>query len=185
MRRSVRAKPRSHSAATTLATCLLAISLVAGVGASLRPPRRCSGASARASSASAGKLRSALLCLVNHKRAANGLGSIKLDRRMQRAATRHARDMVRNHYFAHQRSGGPDLTERLRRARWHGSAWGETIAYGCGRAGTPRATVRTWMRSPPHRAILLSGRYRHGGIGVTESAPCGRGSMWVLDLGRR
>jgi uncharacterized protein YkwD len=184
MLRSVRAKPRSHSAATTLATCLLALSLVAA-SAQSAAASSCSGASARASSASAGKLRSALLCLVNRKRAANGLGSIKLDRRMQRAATRHARDMVRSHYFAHRRPGGPDLTERLRRARWHGSAWGETIAYGCGRAGTPRATVRTWMRSPSHRAILLSSTYRHGGIGVAESAPCGSGAMWVLDLGRR
>ena len=184
MLRSVHAKPTSQSAATTLATCLLAVSLTAAPAESAAAAS-CSGASARASSASPAKLRSALLCLVNRKRSANGLGSLELDRRMQRAATRHARHMVRHHYFAHQRSGGPDLTERLRRAGWHGSAWGETIAYGCGAAGTPRATVRTWMNSPSHRAILLSGTYRHGGMGVTESAPCGSGSMWVLDLGRK
>jgi uncharacterized protein YkwD len=104
---------------------------------------------------------------------------------MQKAATRHARDMVRNHFFAHQRPGGPDLRERLSRAGWRGHAWGETIAYGCGSLGTPRSTLRMWLNSPPHRAILLSGAYRTGGLGVTASAPCGSGSMWVLDVGRK
>jgi uncharacterized protein YkwD len=184
MLRSVHAKPRSQSAATMLATCLLALSLTAA-SAESAAASSCSGASARASSASPGKLRSALLCLVNRKRSANGLGSLELDRKLQKAATRHARDMVRHNYFAHQRAGGPGLAERLRRAGWHGSAWSETIAYGCGSSGTPRATVRTWMRSPSHRAILLSGTYSHGGMGVTDSAPCGSGSMWVLDLGRK
>jgi uncharacterized protein YkwD len=145
----------------------------------------CSGGAARASKASPKKLRSALQCLVNRKRAAHGLGALRLDRRIQRAAGRHARDMVRNDYFAHQRSGGPDLTARLRRAGWKGSAWGENIAYGCGSRGTPRATLRAWMNSSSHRHILLSGKYGLAGFGVTDSAPCGAGAMWVMDVGRR
>jgi uncharacterized protein YkwD len=144
----------------------------------------CRGAAARASSASAKKLRSAMLCLVNHKRAAHGLGALTVDRRIQRAAGRHARDMVRYDYFDHQRAGGPDLTARLDRAGWHGSAWGETLAYGCGSIGTPRTTVRNWMNSPPHKEILLSEKYRRAGLGVTDSAPCGEGAMWVMDVGR-
>jgi uncharacterized protein YkwD len=184
MLRSVHAKRGSHSAATALSACLLALSLSAA-SADSAAASSCSGASARAASASPGKLRSALLCLVNHKREASGLRAFKFDRKLAKAAGRHARDMVRHHFFDHQRPGGPDLTERLRRAGWHGHAWGETIAYGCGSMGTPRATLRMWMHSPPHRAILLSGSYRNGGLGVTESAPCGNGSMWVLDVGRK
>jgi uncharacterized protein YkwD len=145
----------------------------------------CPGASANAASANAGKLRSALLCVVNRKRAAHGLGPLKVDRRIQRAATRHARDMQRHHYFAHQRPGGPDLSSRLSRAGWHGRAAGETIAYGCGPLASPRATLRAWMNSPPHKAIILSGTYRHGGVGVVGRAPCGAGGMWVLDVGRK
>jgi uncharacterized protein YkwD len=183
MLRSVHAKRGSQSAATALTACLLAVSISA-VGAE-SAVAGCSGAGAKASSASPGKLRSALLCVVNRKRAASGLRALKADRKLQKAAGRHARDMVRHNYFAHQRAGGPDLTARLRRAGWNGTAWGETIAYGCGSSGTPRATLRMWMNSPPHRAITLSGTYGHGGIGVTESAPCGRGSMWVLDVGRK
>jgi uncharacterized protein YkwD len=180
MLRSVQAKRVSQSAATV---CLLMLALFAATAGSAAAAS-CSGASARATSASPGTLRSALLCLVNHKREASGLRALTPDRRLQKAATRHARDMVRHHFFAHQRPGGPDLLARLRRAHWHGDAWGETIAYGCGAAGTPRATLRMWMHSPPHRAILLSGTFRAGGVGVTGSALCGTGSMWVLDVGR-
>jgi uncharacterized protein YkwD len=145
----------------------------------------CQGAGAQASSASPRKLRSALLCLVNRKRAANGLGALMADRKIQRAAGRHARDMARHNYFAHQRAGGPDLTTRLERAGWRGSAWGETIAYGCGSTGTPRATLRSWMNSPPHKDVLLSSKYDRAGVGVTASAPCGDGGLWVVDVGRK
>lgn len=145
----------------------------------------CPGATANAASANAGKLRSALMCVVNRKRAASGLAALKVDRRIQRAATRHARDMQKHNYFAHQRAGGPDLTSRLHRAGWYGKAWGETIAYGCGPLASPKATLRAWMNSPPHRAIILSGTYRDGGVGVVDSAPCGSGGMWVLDVGRK
>ena len=184
MLRSVHAKRGSQPAATALVACLLVLSAFAA-SAESAAASSCSGAGAQASSASPGKLRSALLCLVNHKRTANGLRALKVDRKLQKAATRHARDMVRNNYFAHQRPGGPDLTARLHRAGWHGHSWGETIAYGCGFSGSPRATLRMWMHSPLHKAIILSGSYGHGGLGVTESAPCGDGSMWVLDVGRK
>ncbi|MGH2948462.1 MAG: CAP domain-containing protein, partial [Solirubrobacteraceae bacterium] len=74
--------------------------------------------------------RAAVLCLVNRERTQHGLGPLERDRRLARAARRHARDMVRHGYFAHQRSGGPDLGARLRRAGWRGTASGEAIAYG-------------------------------------------------------
>jgi uncharacterized protein YkwD len=162
--------------------------LTAAVAVAAESPAQaagCPGASANAASTSAGKLRSALLCVVNRKRAASGLAPLKADRRIQRAAGRHARDMDRHNYFAHQRAGGPDLSTRLHRAGYHGSAYGETIAYGCGPLGSPKATLRAWMNSPPHRAIILSSTYRHGGVGVVSSTPCGRGGMWVLDVGRK
>ena len=146
----------------------------------------CPGARADVSQASADTLRSALLCLVNRKRAAEGLGALRRDRKLQRAAGRHARDMVRHDYFAHQRAGGPDLGERLDRAGWSGRAWGETIAYGCGSSGTPKATLRSWLNSPPHRAIVLSGEFGRGGLGVGSEALCGAGgATWVMNVGRK
>jgi uncharacterized protein YkwD len=184
---AVSRRPRSTLAA--LGACAIAAMLAPASAPVVAPEEAfagCPGARANVAKAPPRKLRSALLCLVNRKRASEGLKRLKLDRKLQRAAGRHARDMVRHDYFAHQREGGPDLGERLDRAGWNGSAWGETIAYGCGSSGSPRATLRSWLDSPPHRAIVLAGSYRRGGLGVGSGALCGeRGATWVLDVGRR
>jgi uncharacterized protein YkwD len=137
-------------------------------------------AAAPAGCAGANEART-LLCLVNAERRGAGLAPLRRDRRIARAARRHARDMVRRDFFAHQRAGGPDLGARLARAGWRGSAWGEAIAYGCGASGAPRAVVRSWLASPPHRAILLGAGYRRAGVGAAGKT-C---ATWVLDTGRR
>jgi uncharacterized protein YkwD len=92
--------------------------------------------------------------------------------------------MVRRRYFAHQRAGGPSLSRRLKRAGWRGRAAGEAIAYGCGTSATPLATLRMWLNSPPHRAILLGGGWSAAGVGMSRRAPvtsCSGGGTWVLD----
>jgi uncharacterized protein YkwD len=159
----------------------LTLAAALGVTVALAP-----ASEAESSARCGGKPRAALMCRVNAERAAHGLRALRWDRRLSRAATRHARDMARRGYFAHQRSGGPDLGARLARAGWSGKAWGETIAYGCGGAGSPRATVRAWMASPGHRAVILSGAYGRAGVGFARRAPVGCGGRtWVLDVGRR
>jgi uncharacterized protein YkwD len=168
-----------------LSTAALMTVMLVGLTSASSASAGCRGAGANAASASPGTLRAAMLCLVNRKRAAHGVAPLKIDRRIQKAAGRHARDMWRRNYFAHQRPGGPSLETRLRKAGWRGHAWGENIAYGCGGSGTPRGTVKMWMDSPPHRSLMLSSTYRNGGVGVTNGAPCGSGSMWVLDVGRK
>jgi uncharacterized protein YkwD len=141
----------------------------------------CAGARSARSKAAR---RRAIGCLVNRARGASGLRGFRSSRPLAVAARRHARDMVRARYFAHQRAGGPSLSQRARRAGWRGRRIGEAIAYGCGSAGTPTAIVRMWLNSPPHRAILLSGSLRRAGIGVAKRAPVrcgGRGGTFVLD----
>jgi uncharacterized protein YkwD len=128
--------------------------------------------------------RRAVACLVNKARAVTGLRGFRSSAVLARAAKRHARDMVRARYFAHQRAGGPSLTRRARRAGWRGRSIGEAIAYGCGSAGAPASIVRSWLNSPPHRAILLSQGLGRVGIGVVGRAPVscgGRGATFVLD----
>jgi uncharacterized protein YkwD len=128
--------------------------------------------------------RAAVACLVNNARTAAGLRGFRGSRALARAATRHAHDMARARYFAHQRAGGPSLSQRARRAGWRGRSIGEAIAYGCGSLGTPAAIVSSWLNSPPHRAILLSGSLRRVGVGVAGRPPVacgGRGGTFVLD----
>jgi uncharacterized protein YkwD len=146
---------------------------------------RCAGADAQPSTLTPAAARATLLCAVNAARAASGLGALHADRRLRRAAGRHAHDMVRNHYFAHQRAGGPSLAQRLERAGWRGHGAGEAIAWGCGAPAGAGATVRAWLLSPPHRAIMLAGGFSRAGVGVARQAPaaCGPGATWVLDAG--
>ena len=140
---------------------------------------RCRGAGARR--ASAAVMRRALLCLVNHTRASAGLSPFRAERHLARAASRHAADMGRRNYFAHVSPAGKSPLARARAAGWRGSV-GEVIAWGCGPLASARATLRAWLNSPPHRAIVLGGG-RAAGVGVKRLAGCGGRAYWVMDVG--
>lgn len=63
---------------------------------------------------------------------------------------------------------------------------GETLAWGSGPRGAPRAIVAAWLRSPPHRAVLLSRRYREIGLAAVPGSPRGRSNAaatYAADLG--
>jgi uncharacterized protein YkwD len=141
----------------------------------------CPGAGARPGHASAPRMRWALLCLVNQQRAHHGRRPLVADRRLMRAAGLHATDMARHNYFSHFSPSGSSPMQRARAAGWRGGV-GEAIAWGCGSLSTPRATVRAWMASPPHRAILL-GRAHRVGVGYKGTRGCGGHDYWVLDAG--
>lgn len=129
-------------------------------------------------------------CEVNAIRRANGRPMLKTSLRLRLAARRHARDMIRRRYFAHVSPDGVSVEERVRRAGFmRGSrSWGlgEDIAWGTGSRGSPQAIVASWMRSPPHRAVILNPLYREGGAGIARGTPKGSpGVTYVMDLGFR
>jgi uncharacterized protein YkwD len=145
----------------------------------------CAAAVAEPGTRSRAALRAALRCAVNAERTAQGLATLRADRHLNRAARRHARDMVRRHYFAHERAGWT-LADRLAAAGWTGRTAAEAIAWGCGGRGSALATLRAWLESPGHRAIVLGG-YARVGIGLALGTPtsdrCGAAGTWVLDVG--
>jgi uncharacterized protein YkwD len=152
--------------AATLAVAVLAVAVL------LPGPAHAACANANAAPGSSGdrELRRAVRCIVNEERVRRGLRPVRAQRSLGEAARGHARDMVRRGYFAHEREGST-LRSRLRDAGWDGHSAGETIAYGCGSLGVPRAIVEGWMASDAHREILLSRRYRRAGIGVATGMP--------------
>ena len=133
--------------------------------------------SATATPAQAGKRAAvrATLCSLNSERASNGLAPLRLNRRLSRAATAHARDMTARKYFSHDTLGGGSFVDRIRRAGYLNGArsWtvGENIAWGALRRSTPLTITRMWMGSPPHRANVLNPSFREIGIGVANGAP--------------
>ena len=87
-----------------------------------------------------------------------------------------ARTMVARRFFSHVGPGGATLSARRRAAGYRGRAIGEVLAWGEGRFASPRAAVRSWLRSPPHRRVLLGRNYRDVGVGIALGSPFG-GSM--------
>ena len=137
---------------------------------------------ARVAHASRAATRRAAVRLINRERARYGRRGLASNRRLARAAARHAADMARRHYFGHVSPGGMSPLARVRAAGWRGGV-GEAIAWGCGSLSGAAATVRAWMASPPHRAILLS-RRRAVGIGFKRAPGCSGGRVyWVADVG--
>jgi uncharacterized protein YkwD len=134
----------------------------------------------------------ATLCLLNAERHARGLAPLALSRPLSRAATRHSRDMVRRRYFAHTAPGGSPFIARIRRSGYLRAAhhWrvGENLAWGAGPRSAPRAIVRAWMQSAPHRKAILTRSYRDVGLGVVTGVPQpaqARGATYTADFGVR
>jgi uncharacterized protein YkwD len=183
---------RSRIALLVLALSVLAL-CAAAAGASPGPHRHalgaCSASHAQVRAATVRRSRDATLCLLNRVRARHGLPPLRLNAKLARAARRHSRDMVRHRYFAHDSRDGRSPFERMRATHYvprNRSWWlGENIAWGGGALGEPAAIVRAWMHSPPHRANILSRRFRDIGIGIAPGAPTGgRGATYTTDFGR-
>jgi uncharacterized protein YkwD len=171
-------------------------SLLAGMAGLLLalPPaaQACDGAGAAPRELSPGQARATVLCLVNEYRRQSGLRPVSAERRLERAAQRHSASMDALNYFSHNSPGGGSPVSRIRRTGYLAGArsWavGEVIRWGQAGAGTPKATVSGWMASPPHRSQLLSGRFRHIGIGMVVGSPAGKGrnaAIYTADFGAR
>jgi uncharacterized protein YkwD len=62
---------------------------------------------------------------------------------------------------------------------------GEVLAFGDTEAGTVRATMRSWLASTTHRAVLLHPRFNRVGIGTLTSRFRGVShvTIWAAHLG--
>jgi uncharacterized protein YkwD len=150
----------------------------------------CDDASSPPTRATLDSARSATLCLINEARAKRGLSRLDAAPSLVRAASAHSRNMATNDFFSHDSPGGSTPKQRIASAGYFegASSWaiGETIAWGSGGSAAPSSIVRSWLRSPGHRAILLDERYNDVGIGIALGAPDrGGGATFTGDFGAR
>jgi uncharacterized protein YkwD len=158
------------------AACPAALTILLALGAAPAPAAsRCSGATAAPASLGGAGRQAAVICEINRVRRRHGLAPVSADARLTRMAGGYSRAMVSRRFFSHVSPGGTTLSDRLRAAGYRGRAAGEVLAWGKGRLATPRATVRSWMHSPPHRSVLLGRNYRDVGVGVALGNPLGSG----------
>lgn len=155
---------------------------------------RCDGADAKPGDIAAADMRDAVLCLMNAERTARGLKRLRAQSDLGEAASKYARQMVRDQFFDHTSPGGSTMVSRIKATDYFDDAvkWtvGENLAWGTGTKATPRATVDAWMHSADHRANLLDRSFSDVGIGIAAGAPTDldageTGGTYVTDFGRR
>jgi uncharacterized protein YkwD len=188
-----RVSPESRRRARTAVLMVAALPLAgaaAGAGApdATAEPSDPRCANARSAPGQAGA--DVTLCLINAARRARDIAPLGADALLARAAKRHAADMVARGFFSHDAPGGVSFVDRLRRVGYTSRcAWsgGEALAWGSGTTGTPASRVAAWMRSRPHREILLGPAFRDVGIGIAAGVPGGsaRGFTYAAAFGRR
>ncbi len=120
---------------------------------------------------------------INGLRASYGLKRLHKDRRLNRAADAHSRDMLRADFFAHPSSNGTSTFDRVRHYR-PASLIGETLAYIPVRGNTSaKRIVDMWINSPPHLATLTTADFRRVGVAKRRGTLFGqRVTVWTADL---
>ena len=160
-----------------------------------RPQKRrdadgCAYGGNRIGEVSAPTLERAVACVLSKARVRRGLPALRRDPALASAAARHGRDMVANRYFSHVSRDGGQPSDRIRGAGYLRGArfWavGEVMVFS-ERTFTPRHAVRAWLRSPPHRRVILNPAFRHVGVGIVRGSPSKstRGATCVANVGRR
>jgi len=114
-----------------------------------------------------------ILRLLNLARARQGLTSLKLDPKLQDAARQHSGLMAEKNQLSHQIGDEPVFTRRMESAGAQFSSAGENVAFN----QTAEAADEALMKSPPHRANILSSKFNSIGIGVVRKG----GNLWVTE----
>jgi uncharacterized protein YkwD len=113
--------------------------------------------------------------VVNALRLQSGLAPLRYSDQLEKAADRHARDMVLQGFFSHRGSDGSRLGDRLRRLGYGWCAAAENIAKG--QPSLPMV-MQAWQQSPGHRRNILH-------RGVSEFALVrAEDNIWVMVLAR-
>jgi uncharacterized protein YkwD len=124
-----------------------------------------------------GSVQQQALRLVNENRRRGGCDNLTVDRRLIVAANRHASEMARRGYFAHEDLRGERAGDRVQDAGYRWSRYGENIARG---QDSVFEVVDGWMHSPEHRENIMDCGLREVGVGLAFSSD--RTPYWVQDF---
>lgn len=108
-------------------------------------------------------------------------GPLQLDAQLGEAAARHAAEMARHSYMAHEGRDGSSPDQRITRTGYRWRSVGENVA-----AGQPSAAevVRDWVASPVHCANLMNPGFTEMGIAYAVNNGSESGIYWTQTFGR-
>ncbi|MBL1106475.1 CAP domain-containing protein [Streptomyces sp. 5-8] len=116
-----------------------------------------------------------ILQLVNAERGKAGCQPLTLNATLTKAAQAHSADMAAHQNMSHTGSDGSNPGDRITRAGYTWSSYGENVAYGY---STAQQVMAGWMSSPGHRANILNCGFKEIGVGLAQP-----GSYWTQDFG--
>jgi uncharacterized protein YkwD len=181
---------------TRTTTLIIAMALAVGftnVNPAAAAGATCANADAAPGTISKKALNTATLCLLNEQRADAGLHPLKAQKKLEKAAFRFSKTMVKQRFFDHTSPSGSTLSKRITKVKYTKGArsWaiGENIAWGTGQQATPSSIVDAWMHSAGHKANILDPKFEEIGIGVATGAPVATassvGATYTTDFGFR
>lgn len=113
-----------------------------------------------------------VLSEVNRVRETHGLQRMRLVPGLREAAVAHSKSMLELGFFDHASADGTTFDRRLRRhysdRGWRSWSVGETLL-ATSAPLQARQIVAEWIKSRPHREILLAPQWRDIGIGAQYS----------------
>ena len=120
---------------------------------------------------------SSMIGKINQVRARHGLPALRSSGSLSRSSSRFSSYLMAHDVLAHR--------SRVSASR-HFRRLGEALAMHTGRGLSVASTVRMWLNSPPHRAVILTRSMNLVGAGASQGRFRGhRGTVWVLQTGRR
>jgi uncharacterized protein YkwD len=121
------------------------------------------------------------LGIINQYRAANGLGTLTLNGKLNDSARWMSQDMGAQNYFSHTDSQGRDPFVRMSAFGYGYNTWkGENLAAGVESA---QAAFDLWKGSPGHNANMLNPNFTVVGIARAYGPASTFGWYWATDFG--
>lgn len=129
-------------------------------------------ATPRRTAAALSPLEHGVLADINALRAQHGLPALHLSASLSAAALAHTREMAAVGYFEHESANGAAFWKRIASfySPRHSSHWsvGENILWASPDIDAEGA-LQSWLESPPHRANMLSTKWREIGVAAVHA----------------
>jgi uncharacterized protein YkwD len=119
---------------------------------------------------------SSMIGKINQVRARHGLPALRASSSLVGSSSRFSSFLLHRGVLAHR--SHVSASGNFRRL-------GEALAMHSGRGLSVSSTVRMWLNSPPHRAVILTRSMNLVGAGAAQGRFRGhRATIWVLQTGR-
>ena len=123
-----------------------------------------------------------MLARVNSERVRAGLPPLRREEHLERAAQRHAQDMLARSFYGHETPQGVGPFARALAAGYRPGSIGENVARG---QFSVEEVMDGWIKSPPHRRQLLDPEFSEVGFGFAHGHNAdGYQTYWVQLFGR-